>query len=234
MSRPSQRCEACGNRDASLSFAGALDRPADDGHANDFPAGFSGSDSRPNGGFDDGPDHGTDHCNTAGRDRTTSTDTPLGGTGHTRNGDNPDGGARNQAPTAWTSPPLKRDTQIPGEHTPGPPAVGGLPLVAAPPPDFPFFHRTKNADRAHTRDDDGDYRRLQNAVKSPRSRASQSPMTYVSRRCVHWWQTVPSLPRDPRQPDDVDSRSVDHAADATRMAIVSDGQHVGSSQEVHV
>ncbi len=38
--------------------------------------------------------------------------------------------------------------------------------------------------------------------------------------CEYWWATVPSLPRDPRRSDDVDSRAADHAADACRYAIV--------------
>ncbi|KAB2969561.1 MAG: hypothetical protein F9K18_01125 [Thermoanaerobaculia bacterium] len=46
------------------------------------------------------------------------------------------------------------------------------------------------------------------------------PGLYVSRRCAYWWQTVPALPRDPRKPDDVDSRAADHAADACRYAVV--------------
>jgi hypothetical protein len=46
------------------------------------------------------------------------------------------------------------------------------------------------------------------------------PSLYVSRACSYWWNTVPVLPRDPRKPDDVDSRAADHAADACRHAIV--------------
>ncbi|BAP13791.1 hypothetical protein AS19_09400 [Alcanivorax sp. NBRC 101098] len=42
------------------------------------------------------------------------------------------------------------------------------------------------------------------------------PGLYVSRNCRIWWETVPSLPRDPRNPEDVDSTSADHAADASR------------------
>lgn len=44
------------------------------------------------------------------------------------------------------------------------------------------------------------------------------PGLYVSRRCSYWWQTVPFLPRDPRRPEDVDSRAADHGADACRYA----------------
>lgn len=45
------------------------------------------------------------------------------------------------------------------------------------------------------------------------------PGLYVSRNCQVWWQTVPSLPRDPRKPEDVDSTAPDHAADACRYAL---------------
>lgn len=42
------------------------------------------------------------------------------------------------------------------------------------------------------------------------------PGLYISRKCRYWWATVPSLPRDPRRPEDVDSSAPDHAADACR------------------
>lgn len=45
------------------------------------------------------------------------------------------------------------------------------------------------------------------------------PGLYVSRSCRYWWQTVPSLPRDPRNPEDVDSTAPDHAADACRYGL---------------
>ena len=48
------------------------------------------------------------------------------------------------------------------------------------------------------------------------------PGLYVSRSCRYWWQTVPSLPRDPRNPDDVDSTAPDHAADACRYACLNE------------
>src|SRR5690554_327498 len=46
------------------------------------------------------------------------------------------------------------------------------------------------------------------------------PGLYVSRACRIWWETVPSLPRDPRHPEDVDSTSADHAADASRYGCI--------------
>jgi hypothetical protein len=48
------------------------------------------------------------------------------------------------------------------------------------------------------------------------------PGLYISRACEYYWATVPYLARDPRRPDDVDSRGPDHAADATRYAVVSE------------
>ena len=46
------------------------------------------------------------------------------------------------------------------------------------------------------------------------------PGLYVSRGCEYFWATVPYLARDPRRPEDVDSRGPDHAADACRYACV--------------
>ena len=45
------------------------------------------------------------------------------------------------------------------------------------------------------------------------------PGLYVSRHCRYWWLTVPTLPRDPRHPEDLDSTAPDHAADACRYAL---------------
>jgi hypothetical protein len=45
------------------------------------------------------------------------------------------------------------------------------------------------------------------------------PGLYVSRRCDYFWSTVPYLARDPRRPDDLDSRGADHGADAARYAL---------------
>lgn len=42
------------------------------------------------------------------------------------------------------------------------------------------------------------------------------PGLYISRICKYWWQTVPTLARDPRRVEDVDSSGPDHSADACR------------------
>jgi hypothetical protein len=46
------------------------------------------------------------------------------------------------------------------------------------------------------------------------------PGLYIARNCMYTWATLPFLGRDPRRPDDVDSRGADHAADALRYACV--------------
>lgn len=58
------------------------------------------------------------------------------------------------------------------------------------------------------------------------------PGLYVSRRCAAWWQTVPSLPRDPRNPEDIDSRGPDHYADACRYALTSEESGGGGAAPV--
>jgi hypothetical protein len=48
---------------------------------------------------------------------------------------------------------------------------------------------------------------------------------YVASRCTGWLRTVPSLPRDPRNPEDVDTKAVDHWLDATSYGVA--GSAVG-------
>jgi len=55
------------------------------------------------------------------------------------------------------------------------------------------------------------------------------PGLYVSRKCSYWWETVPALPRDPRNPEDVDSSAPDHAADACRYGLAWQPPVVGNT-----
>ena len=48
------------------------------------------------------------------------------------------------------------------------------------------------------------------------------PGLFVANTCTYFWQTVPVLPRDPKQAQDVDSSAPDHAADACRYALTSE------------
>ena len=52
------------------------------------------------------------------------------------------------------------------------------------------------------------------------------PGLYVSRGCSYWWQTVPTLARDLKRVEDVDSSGPDHAADATRYGCLRQRQVV--------
>lgn len=45
------------------------------------------------------------------------------------------------------------------------------------------------------------------------------PGLYVSRTCEYFWQTAPYIARDPRRPQDVDSRGPDHGIDCCRYAL---------------
>ncbi len=56
------------------------------------------------------------------------------------------------------------------------------------------------------------------------------PGLYITRQCEGLWATLPTLPRDPRRQDDVDSRAADHWADALRYAVV--GQNAGETATV--
>jgi hypothetical protein len=51
--------------------------------------------------------------------------------------------------------------------------------------------------------------------------ALDKPGLYIARRCGYFWETVPYLSRDPRNPEDLDSREPDHAADAVRYGCIS-------------
>lgn len=46
------------------------------------------------------------------------------------------------------------------------------------------------------------------------------PGLYISRACDYAWDTLPVLPRDPRDIEDVDSSAADHAADALRYGVI--------------
>lgn len=46
------------------------------------------------------------------------------------------------------------------------------------------------------------------------------PGLYIARHCEYFWATVPYLGRDPRNVEDLDTRSADHAADAIRYGLL--------------
>jgi hypothetical protein len=56
---------------------------------------------------------------------------------------------------------------------------------------------------------------MANSVENSRD----EPHFYVFNTCRQWLRTVPTLPRDEKDPDDVDSRAEDHAGDGTRYRV---------------
>lgn len=55
------------------------------------------------------------------------------------------------------------------------------------------------------------------------------PGLYVSRLCRYWWETVPGLARDPRNPEDIATTGPDHGADACRYALTRQVFMVGNT-----
>jgi len=56
---------------------------------------------------------------------------------------------------------------------------------------------------------------LQEAIPGERG-FREKPGLFISEVCRHWLRTMPSLPRDEKDPDDVDTDAEDHIADETR------------------
>jgi hypothetical protein len=61
--------------------------------------------------------------------------------------------------------------------------------------------------------------RLEASLKQP----MEKPGLFVFNTCRHLLRTLPVLPRDTRNPDDVDTEAEDHAADALRLKLLSIG-----------
>ncbi len=64
------------------------------------------------------------------------------------------------------------------------------------------------------------WQRLRSLMKAAGS--LERPGLYVFETCRHFLRTVPALPRDDRDPDDVDTLSEDHIGDETRYRIMAD------------
>ena len=59
---------------------------------------------------------------------------------------------------------------------------------------------------------------LKNA-KRPPDGARDKPGLFVFNTCTEWIQNVPVIPRDGKDPDDVDTEANDHQADSARYRI---------------
>jgi hypothetical protein len=56
------------------------------------------------------------------------------------------------------------------------------------------------------------------------------PGLYISESCAYWLRSVPYLDRSPKRPEDVDTTSADHAADACRYALLFDQPRITVSK----
>lgn len=59
--------------------------------------------------------------------------------------------------------------------------------------------------------------RLSASLQSP----MEQPAFFVFKHCLNWIRTIPVLPRDQKDRDDVDTKAEDHAADETRYRLLS-------------
>lgn len=74
-----------------------------------------------------------------------------------------------------------------------------------------YFIRAKKGDRK------SGWQRMRTLLQNAGS--VELPGLYISRHCEYFWSTVPYLPRDPIQVEDLDTKSEDHAADALRYGV---------------
>lgn len=63
---------------------------------------------------------------------------------------------------------------------------------------------------------------LKNALPNPLGGPRENPGYFVCERCVKFLETVPVLPRDGKEPDDVDTDAEDHIADEFRYMLRAD------------
>lgn len=70
---------------------------------------------------------------------------------------------------------------------------------------------------------------FKNAMPHPLGYPREEPGIFICERCHHFWRTIPSLPRDKDNPDDVDTNAEDHIGDEVRYEARRVGLKVGSS-----
>lgn len=61
---------------------------------------------------------------------------------------------------------------------------------------------------------------IENRLKASSKHPMEEPGLFVFDTCYHLIRTLPTVPRDPKNPDDVYTSSEDHAADALRLKIL--------------
>ena len=65
------------------------------------------------------------------------------------------------------------------------------------------------------------WERMRRMLKAALAEKPEDPCLYVFETCTHWIRTVPTLPRDPRKLEDVDTTAEDHAGDETRYRLMA-------------
>ena len=63
-------------------------------------------------------------------------------------------------------------------------------------------------------------------LKAAKEGDREKPGLYVFSRCRQFIRTLPTLPRDAKKPDDIDTDAEDHAADAVRYRISAEKHSV--------
>lgn len=66
--------------------------------------------------------------------------------------------------------------------------------------------------------------RVRQRLKASKQRPREEPGLLIFDTCRHALRTLPTLPRDPLKPDDVDSDAEDHVYDALRYALTGSGR----------
>ena len=64
------------------------------------------------------------------------------------------------------------------------------------------------------------WERMRKMLKAALQPMAEEPGLYVFETCRHFIRTIPVLPRDTKDPDDVDSDAEDHVADETRYRVL--------------
>jgi hypothetical protein len=73
------------------------------------------------------------------------------------------------------------------------------------------------------------WERIRRYLKAATQFPMEGPGLFVWDTCPHWIRTVPVLPRDPDNMDDVDSDAEDHAGDTTRYRLMAPGKRKAKS-----
>lgn len=63
------------------------------------------------------------------------------------------------------------------------------------------------------------WRKIRELLLSSLESRMEEPGLFIFSNCVEWIRTVPTLPRDPKNIDDVDTNAEDHAGDETRYMV---------------